>query len=117
MLFKKLRAKKPRKERIASSSVTGVVNDGLVTGPVNDVAFARQIEQARHRDGHLGMQGYPPIIGISRNRQRCDGCKELVRFGVRHICIYNAHHHLDTLTAEERLSLMDQLRNLGVKAN
>lgn len=119
MWLKKLRAKRARKAAVAAESVAGSVDSGIVPptsiAPINDVVLARPA--ARQATDHLGMQGYAPSVRVSRNRIRCEGCRELVKPGVRHICIYNAHHHLDTLTIEERLVLIAQLKALGVKPN
>lgn len=115
MFFKKLRAKHPRKAKVAADSVSGGIVPANNVIPLNDVVLSRAA--VRDTAGHMGMQGYRPIIGISRNRSRCEGCRELVKPGVRHICIYNAHHHLDTLTPDERSVLIEQLKSLGVKTS
>lgn len=117
--LKKLAPKRKRKEKVAAESVSGAIDAGVVPPtnvvPLNDVILARAA--VRESAGHVGMQGYRPIIGISRNRARCEGCREVVKPGIRHICIYNAHHHIDTLTAEERSMLIEQLKLLGVKTS
>jgi len=118
MLFKKLRPRRQKKATVAADSISGSAYDTSITpptAPLNDVVLSRAA--VRDTAGQVGMQGYRPIIGISRNRSRCEGCKDLVKPGVRHICIHNAHHHLDTLTPEEREMLIDQLQALGVKTN
>ena len=63
----------------------------------------------------LSVRGHRPIVTVSKARALCEGCKEPVKAGVRHICLWNAHHHIDTLTAEERTRLIAQLKALGVK--
>lgn len=115
MWLKKLAPKRKRKDTVAAGAIdAGVVPPSNII-PLNDVVLARAA--VRDTAGHMGMQGYRPIIGISRNRSRCEGCRELVKPGIRHICIYNAHHHLDTLTPEERSVLIEQLKSLGVKTS
>lgn len=116
MFFKKLRTRRKKAASVVSTALAHSAHDALLAqpiAPINDVVLARPA--ARDKVGHLGMQGAPPIVGVSKNRKRCEGCKELVKPGVRHICIHNAHHHLDTLTPEERSALIEQLKSLGVK--
>jgi hypothetical protein len=61
------------------------------------------------------MQGYAPTVTVSKNRhgKKCI-CGRRVYRGVRHICIYNAEHHIESLTREERAALIDDLRALGI---
>jgi hypothetical protein len=105
------KSKPPRRvvlRQIASEPLPGM---GSVTSPVAPsalVAPAITIEQ-------LSLRGSRPIVTVSKARALCEGCKEPVRAGVRHICLWNAHHHIDTLTAEERTRLIAQLKALGVK--
>lgn len=115
MWLKKLAPKRKRKETVAAAAIDAGVVPPTNVIPLNDVVLARAA--VRDAAGHMGMQGYRPILAISRNRSRCEGCRELVKPGVRHICIYNAHHHLDTLTPEERSVLIEQLKSLGVKTS
>lgn len=104
----------------SSSRIADVAVDVLSVAPVpvSSVVPIPSITATTpaQRGGGIGIQGSRPIVTVSRNRTRCDGgCGELVFRDVRHICIYNAHHHLDSLTTAERDHLIRQLQALGVK--
>jgi hypothetical protein len=105
-LFKR-RAKTPKTTAV-SRALAGNPADVLTVPPPAAALIVGQFSE-RRRDGHVGMQGYAPVLAVSRNRQRCEGCKQPVRAGARHICIHNAQYHLDSLTAQERLQLMAEL--------
>jgi hypothetical protein len=107
---KKVVARPRVRARAAAEVVSGLPMDS----PVHHLNPAAIVALARDRSGAMGMEGAPPIVTVSRNRTRCEGCKKLVFKGVRHICIYNAHHHLDTLTHEEREQLIAELTALKV---
>ncbi len=97
-------SRKPKKTKVKLSDS---YDASLTPDVVAPVAISRP---ARRADtSHLGIQGYAPRVAVSNNRNRCEGCKELVKPNVRHICLYNAHHHLDTLTEEERDRVIEQL--------
>lgn len=99
-LFKR----KPKKAKVTRSDS---YDASLIPDVVAPIAITRP---ARLADtSHLGMQGYAPKVAVSKNRTRCEGCKVLVHPNVRHICLYNAHIHLDTLTETERETVMQQL--------
>ena len=108
------RKRKPKAKIAATAVASRIANDPIVPvaplTPVNDMILSRPV--SRHIEGHLGMQGYAPNVRVSRSRKRCEGCKEQVFSGVRHICIYNAECHLDTLTPDERQKLLSQLTAL-----
>jgi len=93
-------------------AIAGVPAAPEVLSLIEPAAAVRPLEQ--HAKGGIGMVGYAPIVRVSKNRVRCEGCKELVFAGVRHICIWNAQHHIDTLTAAERDKLIADLKALGV---
>lgn len=102
-LFKRKPKKAVRKDAYPSDAydpnfTPSVVAPSVITRP-----------QHQAQGSHLGMHGYAPRVAVSKNRKRCEGCKELVKPNVRHICLYNAHHHLDTLTDEERDTVVKQL--------
>lgn len=106
-LFKR----KPKKVRAASAAIDASQVDVwyvFPAGPLDNVMTVSRPEK-QAQGSHLGMQGYAPRIAVSKNRQRCEGCKELVLPNVRHICLYNAHIHLDTLTETEREIVIQQL--------
>lgn len=107
-----------RPKKANSSRAVEAAVDVLSVAPIPPVAAVAPgivATAPARRSNHIGMQGYAPGVTISRNRTRCEGCKELVFRDVRHICIYNAHHHLDSLTDAERQSLIAQLKALNVK--
>jgi hypothetical protein len=104
---------KTKKVAAASSALSGTPSDILTAAPPAAALVVGQHTE-RRREGHLGMQGYAPGVFVSRNRIRCEGCKALVFASTRHICIYNAHHHIGTLTAAERDQLIADLKALGV---
>lgn len=130
-LFKrKPRAKpkaKPRAKRRPEVTVASVVSGLPTDAVVHQLNPARAVEPVeRTKDGTLAMQGHAPIVKISRGRRRCEGCGKRVykrgdmvagkfMHGKRHICPWNAHNYLDTLTAEERLQLIEDLKALGIK--
>jgi hypothetical protein len=105
-LFK--RRAKGKKAATASSAIAGSPTDILTCAPPAAALVVGQHTEQR-RDGHLGMQGYAPVIAQTRNRRYCEYCGEGVYKGVRHICWGNVENNLSTLTPEERIRIMGQL--------
>ncbi len=106
-LFKR----KPRaSEKVTAAATLGMSGDLVAAPPpVNPlVAMLAQPAQREHY-GQMAMQGYAPIIAITRNRRYCEYCAQGVYRGVRHVCWGNAEHHMATLTPEERTRILLQL--------
>jgi hypothetical protein len=77
--------------------------------PINPIVALLAQPAARERYGQMAMQGYRPIIAITRNRRYCEYCGEGVFVGVFHVCWGNAEHHMATLTREDRSRILLQL--------
>jgi hypothetical protein len=105
-LFK--RRGKTKKIVAASSAISGDPSDILTSAPPAAALVVGQHTE-RRRDGHLGMQGYAPVVAQTRNRRYCEYCGEGVYKGVRHVCWGNVENNMNTLTAEERIRIMAQL--------
>lgn len=112
MLWKfriKRRSTKRKLSSAASDALSGdIVNPLTGAGSVSPLELISPVAE-RRRDGHLGMQGYAPILGVTFNRRYCEYCAEGVYAGDRHVCWGNAEHHIDTLTQEERTRILAQL--------
>ena len=105
---------KRRKEAIAaqvaqtaSAAIAALPVDPL-TQHVSPAAIVSTVAEAC-------IQGYAPSVKVSRRRHgtKCKCGRKVLR-DVRHICIYNAEHHIESLTREERAQLIDELRALGI---
>jgi len=109
VFFKKLRAKSKRKAKVAADTMSGSAYEASVTPPLAAIS-AVVLPQAAARDvSHIGMQGYAPILRVSKNRRYCEFCMERVLPSVRHVCWGNVENHMTTLTTEERTRIMAQL--------
>lgn len=116
MWFKKLRAKRARKAKVAADTMSGSAYEISTTPPLAAIS-AVVLPRAAARDvSHIGMQGYAPIVRVSKNRRYCEFCTDRVLAGVRHVCWGNVEHHLSTLSTEERSRIMAQLSRKPKKA-
>jgi len=116
VLFKKIRARFKRKAQVAAETLTGSAYEVTTVVPLAAIS-AVVLPQAAARDvSHVGMQGYAPILRISQNRRYCEFCRERVVAAVRHVCWGNVEHHLETITAEDRVRIMAQLSRKPKKA-
>jgi hypothetical protein len=115
VLFKKLRARR-KKAKVAADTMSGSAYESTFTPPLAAITAA-VLPQAAARDvSHIGMQGYAPIVRISKNRRYCEFCLERVLPAIRHVCWGNVEHHLHTLTNDERTRIMAQLASKPKKA-
>jgi hypothetical protein len=98
-------------ETTASTAMSALPTEALV----NVVDPTAVVQALRRQSENIGLQGAPPIVTVSKNRHgtRC-ACGDVVLRFVRHICMYNAEYHLDTMTAAERAHVVAQLRAAGV---
>ncbi len=96
----------PKKAEVAATAAMSGVPEPVVT-QVDPIAAIRP--QYAEQKVTLGMQGYAPVVAITRNRRYCEYCGEGVYAGVRHVCWGNAEHHMHTLTHEERTRILAQL--------
>lgn len=114
-LFKKLRVRR-KKAKVAADTMSGSAYEGGFTPPLAAISVA-VLPQAATRDvSHVGMQGYAPIVRISKNRRYCEFCMERVLPALRHVCWGNAEHQMHTLTNDERVRIMAQLARKPKKA-
>jgi hypothetical protein len=83
----------------------------LVSAPATVNPIVAMLAQPAQREhyGQMAMQGYAPILAITRNRRYCEYCGEGVYRGVRHMCWGNAEHHMHTLSPAERVKIILQL--------
>lgn len=120
MWLKKLAAKvtkgRKRKAKIASATIAGTAYEASITPPLAAISAVVLPQAAARSVGHIGMQGYAPIVRISKNRRYCEFCQERVLPTVRHVCWGNVEHHMHTLTHEERTRIMAQLSRKPKKA-
>jgi hypothetical protein len=116
VLFKKLRARLKRKEKAAASTLSGSAYEVTTIPPLAAISAVVLPQAAARAADHIGMQGYAPIVRVSRNRRYCEFCLDRVLPAVRHVCWGNAEHHLTTLTAEETTRIMEQLARNPKKA-
>lgn len=122
------RKKKAAKPAAAAAAVVS----GIPADPTAAIATTPAVVRAlrENRGGGVAMEGHAPTVKVTHKRTHCDdltdeerelgvprrsGCGRPVYKSQRHICIYNAHHHLATLTARERDQLIADLKALGVK--
>lgn len=108
MWLKKLVARRRKPAAVAAASVSAPFEAPIIPlAAITDVVLPQPAQ--RDRAGHLGMQGYAPIVKISKNRRYCEFCAERVLSGVMHICWGNVEHHMHRLTSEDRTRILAQL--------
>lgn len=107
----KLMAEAVRDYGTPASGIAVVVPTAVAPGIV-----AEAPKEAKQQVGNIGMVGYAPIVSVTKNRhgKKCR-CGEVVLRGVRHICMFNADHHLHDITDEERAKVMAQITEANAK--
>lgn len=112
-MFKKLRAtltsrRKKTAKVVAAATIAAAYEPTIIPlAAITDVVLPQPA--ARQRDGHLGMQGYAPLVAISVGRRYCEFCGDRVGAGTFHVCWGNAEHHMAKLTRDDRVRIMEQL--------
>lgn len=101
--------RKPRPPATTVADAASAALAMLPSAPVTSLLAPTAIVQAE-----ATIQGYAPIVFITERPYgtRCT-CRRLVLRDVRHICIYNAHHHMESLSTEERMHLIWDLDRMA----
>jgi hypothetical protein len=100
-------------DQVAADIVHHEPAQGIVIGIPTAVApgvVAEAPKERKQMEAHVGMVGYAPHVTVTkaRNGMRCK-CGEVVVHSVRHVCMYNAHNHIDSMTEAERVRVIRQL--------